>query len=144
MMGGAGCYIRYNYNLEDVKINKQNASIGFDFKSQNLESCANYCFNDDKCKSGWSYQIATRRCITFETANMTAVQPGSLLNAIYNNNGWISGVKSCRSFVFFSFLFSINSAWFQVISKEFVHTDGKRDQTMMICVIIILQNQNNF
>ena len=95
-MEDAGCYVRYDYNLNDVKINNQNASILNDFKSQNLESCANFCFDDDKCKSGWSYQIATRRCIAFETANMTAVKSGSILNAIYNHNGWISGGKPCR------------------------------------------------
>ena len=91
-----GCYIRYDYSLEDVLINNATA-VNVSFNAPNIVCCAEECLRNNFCEKGWSYQIATKRCLMFKTANTTMVQPGSILNSLFNNLGWVSGLKSCKT-----------------------------------------------
>ena len=113
MLGTIGCYIRYDYSLRDVKINNHTAvtvstisatssttstsSAAASTSIDSVISCAESCFYNPECESGWSYEVATKRCFLFKTANLTMVQPGSILNALFNNLGWVSGLKSCKA-----------------------------------------------
>jgi len=96
LMKSVGCYIRYDYSLEGVKLDN-NPPIFVSFNAPSVVCCAEECLRNDSCVKGWSYQIATKRCLMFKTANVTMVQPGSILNSLFNNLGWVSGLKSCEA-----------------------------------------------
>ena len=40
-------------------------------KTNNLIECAELCKENPDCIDGWSYQIATRKCFQYKTANTT-------------------------------------------------------------------------
>ena len=50
-------------------------------KTNNLIECAELCKENPDCIDGWSYQIATRRCFQYKTANTTFLRFLTLFKA---------------------------------------------------------------
>ena len=96
MMKKSGCYIRYELNLDDQKINNFAPNPITPINStKSLGDCAHSCFNNSQCVDGWSFQITTGKCLTFKTANTTLLKPASMMAPKQESIGWISGTEMC-------------------------------------------------
>ena len=94
MMMKVGCYIRNDFvfskQTENSVVNTVQSSI----------DCALSCYNEPTCTSGWSYQIATKRCFFYakdQEFNDQKLQPSTHLLYSEYTIGWATGLKSCSA-----------------------------------------------
>ena len=91
MMKKVGCYVRNEYLPDDLDLNSTNVS-----KFNSSIQCADYCYNDQSCVEGWSYQISTKKCFFNEKVDIELLQPGSSMQENERKIGWATGLKSCK------------------------------------------------
>ena len=111
MMKTIGCYIRYDFSLQSAKVNHTDPVFD-ENRAKSAEDCANKCIveseasaesettselpNPSNCIDGWSYQIATGRCLLFSSANTTLLNPNRIMMGSQKTIGWISGTDMCK------------------------------------------------
>ena len=91
MMDKVGCNIKYDFYFQ----NKTPVAAS---PSDNLDSsidCARECYKSADCVDGWSYQIATGKCLFYDDIPIETLQPTHKLHEYEYTIGWASGLKSC-------------------------------------------------
>ena len=106
LMKNPGCHIKYDFKFTNYieSKNSNNQTIETIMEYQTSEAgekmssidCAKACFSNSTCGEGWSYQIATKRCIFYENIDLDVMQPGHSVSEANQTLGWITGLKSCN------------------------------------------------
>ena len=99
-MRNVGCYVRYDFNLQNIQNNGSNPDGTLE-PDTTATKCSELCHVNDDC-SAWSYQISNQKCILFKEANDTLLHPEKTVDGSINQSphhlGWISGLKACKHF----------------------------------------------
>ena len=88
MEKNVGCYIKNDFKFSDLPVHHA-------FTPTSAIRCAQHCFNSNSSE-GWSYEIATKRCIFYNEIDTEKLRPKVALSASNTSIGWITGFKSCN------------------------------------------------
>ena len=129
MEKNVGCYIKNEFKFSDLPVQHE-------FTPASAIRCAQHCFqSNSSCGEGWSYQIATKRCIFYNKIDVEKLGPKVALSVSNTSLGWITGFKSCNrsgmycalNFFHLRIISDVDGEWGRWKSEESTYQDDNNE-----------------
>ena len=87
-----GCYIQNDFYF------KNNIPTAIETNVESALTCSTKCKNSNNCEEGWSFHLATGKCLFIgqdESLKIDVLQPTSHIQETDRTVGWATGLRAC-------------------------------------------------